>query len=62
VFHRVEIRCDEANQASAAVPRKLGYKLVGTVDKEPHGPAETGRDLIWAIQPEDWHSRSWRWI
>ena len=24
---RVEIHCDEANQASAAIPRKLGYRL-----------------------------------
>jgi RimJ/RimL family protein N-acetyltransferase len=53
---RVEIRCDEANQASAAVPRKLGYKLVGTVDKDPHAAAETGRDLIWAVRRDDWRS------
>jgi RimJ/RimL family protein N-acetyltransferase len=59
---RVEIRCDEANQASAAVPRKLGYTLIGTVDRESRAEAESGRDLIWAIRREDWRSRSRRLI
>ena len=30
--------------------------LVGTVDKEPHAAAETGRDLIWAVRRDDWRS------
>src|SRR5688572_13995669 len=30
---RVEIHCDVANSASAAVPRRLGYRLDGVVDK-----------------------------
>ncbi|MFB7664256.1 GNAT family N-acetyltransferase [Kitasatospora sp. NPDC056138] len=44
---RVEIHCDEGNLASAAVPRKLGYRLDRVVDFEPVTPAETGRRLIW---------------
>lgn len=35
---RVEIRCDPANRASAAIPPKLGYAL-----------RESGEDLIFAI-------------
>ena len=45
---RVEIRCDEANTASAAVPRRLGYRLVRVDPKPPAAPLETGRNLVWA--------------
>ena len=45
---RVEIHCDEANEASAAVARRLGYRLVGTLDHTPEAPGETGRRLLWA--------------
>ncbi|MFF2043131.1 GNAT family N-acetyltransferase [Kitasatospora sp. NPDC058170] len=44
---RVEIHCDEANGASAAVPRKLGYRLDRVVDAPVRAPGETGRKLIW---------------
>jgi RimJ/RimL family protein N-acetyltransferase len=44
----VEIRCDEANGASAAVPRRLGFTLAATIPSDrPQAPADTGRDLIW---------------
>jgi RimJ/RimL family protein N-acetyltransferase len=46
-IERVEIHCDEANLASAAVPRKLGYRLDRIAEVEPEAPAETGRKLIW---------------
>ena len=50
---RVEIHCDEANLASAAVPRRLGYTLVGIEPSDrPEGPAGTGRHMIWAIERE----------
>jgi RimJ/RimL family protein N-acetyltransferase len=45
---RVEIHTDEANLASAAVPRRLGYRLARTDTYEPHSPVETGRLQIWA--------------
>lgn len=50
---RVEIHCDEANLASAAVPRRLGYTLitVRTTDR-PGGAADTGRQMIWAYGPD----------
>lgn len=52
-IHRVEIRCDEANAASAAVPRKLGYRLDRIQQGAPiTAPAETGRKLIWIKEAE----------
>ncbi|WP_405014010.1 GNAT family N-acetyltransferase; N-acetyltransferase [Kitasatospora sp. NBC_01539] len=44
---RVEIHCDEANLASAAVPRKLGFRLDRVEDALVTAPSETGRKLIW---------------
>jgi RimJ/RimL family protein N-acetyltransferase len=44
---RVEIHCDEANPASASVPRKLGYRL-DRIDVAPiTAPSETGRKMVW---------------
>jgi RimJ/RimL family protein N-acetyltransferase len=36
---RVDIRCDPANAASRAIPRKLGYTEEGTLRRRLHGPA-----------------------
>ena len=44
---RVEIHCDAANAASAAIPRRLGYRLERIEDREPAAPGESGRHLIW---------------
>jgi RimJ/RimL family protein N-acetyltransferase len=44
---RVEIHCDEANAASAAIPRKLGYRLDRIETRMPEAPGETGRLMIW---------------
>lgn len=46
-IERVEIHCDEANLASAAVPRRLGYRLDRIEDSVATAPAETGRSMIW---------------
>lgn len=46
-IERIEIHCDEANAASAAIPRRLGYRLDRIDDHEPQAPAETGRRMIW---------------
>jgi len=35
---RVDIRCDPANAASRAIPRKLGYTEEGTLRRRLHGP------------------------
>jgi RimJ/RimL family protein N-acetyltransferase len=44
---QVEIQCDEANVASAAIPRKLGYRLDRIEKHEPEAPGEQGRRMIW---------------
>lgn len=52
--HVVEIRHDQANQASGAVPARLGYELVATVDHEPEAPAEVGVELRWRMTFSRW--------
>jgi RimJ/RimL family protein N-acetyltransferase len=41
------IRCDEANERSAAVPRRLGFTLVRTETRAPEASGETGRLMVW---------------
>jgi RimJ/RimL family protein N-acetyltransferase len=53
-IRRMEIHCDAANQASAAVPARLGYRMVGTEDHQPEAPGEEGRRLIWAMYEREW--------
>jgi len=48
---QVEIQCDEANVASAAVPRKLGYRLDRIAPHEPEAPGEQGRRMVWQWDP-----------
>jgi RimJ/RimL family protein N-acetyltransferase len=48
---KVEIQCDEANVASAAIPRKLGYRLDRIALHEPEAPGERGRRMIWIFDP-----------
>ena len=48
---RVEIHCDEANTASAAIPRKLGYRLDRVEPHEREAPGERGRRMIWVWDP-----------
>jgi RimJ/RimL family protein N-acetyltransferase len=47
---RVEIHTDEANLRSAAIPRKLGYRLDRVDVRRPEAPGESGRLQIW-IRP-----------
>ena len=42
-----EIHCDEANLASAAIPRKLGYRLDRIDPHQPEAPGEQGRRMVW---------------
>jgi RimJ/RimL family protein N-acetyltransferase len=44
---RVEIQCDAANAPSAAVARKLGYRLDRIEERRPEAPGESGRLMIW---------------
>jgi len=53
---RVEIHCDEANTASAAVPRGLGYRLEARVDHPQEAPGEVGVRLIWVVYRRQWET------
>ena len=44
---RVEIHCDEANVRSAAVPRRLGYRLDRIEPDHISAPGDLGRSMIW---------------
>jgi RimJ/RimL family protein N-acetyltransferase len=45
----VEIRMDEANVRSAAIPPRCGYRLVGREPRLPEAPSETAWGLRWRI-------------
>jgi RimJ/RimL family protein N-acetyltransferase len=53
-IRRMEIHCDAANHASAAVPARLGYRLVGSEEHEPEAPGEEGRRLVWVVYEREW--------
>ncbi len=53
-IRRMEIHCDAANRASAAVPARLGYRMVGSEEHEPEAPGEEGRRLIWVMYEREW--------
>jgi RimJ/RimL family protein N-acetyltransferase len=46
---RVEIHCDAANARSAAVARKLGYRLDRIQTRTPRTPGETDALMIWVL-------------
>ena len=53
---RVEIHHDKANFASAGVPRRLGYRLVGEQPDGTAAPADTGIECIWRMERPLWKS------
>ena len=46
---QVEIKCDVANERSAAVPRRLGFRIVREETREPLAASETGQDVVWVL-------------
>jgi RimJ/RimL family protein N-acetyltransferase len=44
---QVEIHCDAANVPSAAIARKLGFRLDRIEQRAPAAPGESGRLMIW---------------
>lgn len=50
---RVEIHCDQANVASAAVPRSLGYRLDRIEDSERLTSGDSGRSMVWLLTAAD---------
>lgn len=49
-----EIRNDKANTASAAVPRRLGYRLVEELERLALAPAESGIECVWRTTSRQW--------
>ncbi len=54
----IEIRCDPANVASAAIPPKLGYRLDRTDVADILAAAQTGSQQVWVLSRSDILSRS----
>lgn len=54
---RVEIHHDKANQASAGIPRGLGFEWLGEAQHEPVAPADTGVEWRWRMDKETWDAR-----
>jgi RimJ/RimL family protein N-acetyltransferase len=48
----VEIHHDQANEASAAVPRRLNFEHVETSNREPEAPSEIGVLVRWIKRRE----------
>jgi RimJ/RimL family protein N-acetyltransferase len=46
-IERVEIHCDQANVRSAAVPKRLGYRLDRVQPDGVRAPAESGVGMVW---------------
>lgn len=53
---RVEIHHDRANEASAGVPRKLGFAFDREVQDQPTAPAEVGVEWIWRMDISRWRA------
>lgn len=51
----IRIEHDVANTRSSAVPRRLGYQLIGIRTRPPEAPAESGVVATWTMTPHLWH-------
>jgi RimJ/RimL family protein N-acetyltransferase len=49
---RVTIRMDRGNVASAGVPPKIGYRLLGEEARKIESPGHTGKGFVWAYDRE----------
>lgn len=52
----VEVHHDKANVASAAVPRRLGFQLLGEVEDQIGAPSEIGVEWQWRMDGGHWDS------
>jgi len=53
-IHRLEIHCDPANLASAAIPRKLGFKHEGTLRAKTRFLDGWSDSMIWGLLETDY--------
>lgn len=52
-MERVEIHCDQANVASAAVPRALGFRLDRVTPDKVSSPGDIGQEMVWVLHKEE---------
>lgn len=52
--HRLEIRCDPANHASASIPRKLGFTHEGTLRRKTPFLDGWSDSMIWGLLEEEY--------
>src|SRR4029453_441748 len=58
-IERVKIRCDPENAASAAVPRRLGYRYLRTIPNSTIKPSGAARDsMVWEITRDELRRKS----
>lgn len=50
----VEIHHDKTNTASEAIPRRLGFRLIGERADEPQAPGELLVERAWRLERADW--------
>jgi RimJ/RimL family protein N-acetyltransferase len=50
----VEIHHDKANEASGAIPRKLGFEFLGEHADKPAAPGDVGIECQWRIDERRW--------
>jgi RimJ/RimL family protein N-acetyltransferase len=55
-IERLLVYCDEANHASAAIPRRLGYRVDRVVTVPAEATSETGRQIEWVLHPDEWRA------
>lgn len=49
---RVEIRCDQRNERSAAVAQRCGFVLLGEEERPERTPGGSARTLVWSLDRE----------
>ncbi|MGA7420901.1 MAG: GNAT family protein [Acidimicrobiales bacterium] len=55
-IRQVDIHHDKANQASGAIPRRLGYRFVGERPDQVTAPGELGVDCTWRMDRRRWEA------
>ncbi|MGH9075834.1 MAG: GNAT family N-acetyltransferase [Acidimicrobiales bacterium] len=56
-IRHVDIHHDRANQASRAIPRRLGYRFLGERPDTITAPGEMGIDCTWRMGRQRWAAR-----
>jgi len=54
---RIEIHMDRANNASARIPEKLGYRLLRVEPREKLALGQTGMSCVWEKHRDEWTSQ-----